>query len=74
MKLIILVHHNKQTDDRIKVYSYSKENFDRVKLEMERHWKGGKWAWFGDRPCENGEQFGLDEDYYSSYSIVCVSE
>lgn len=39
---------------------------------MEEYWQGGSWGWYGDLPSENGKQFGVGEDYYSSYSIAEV--
>ena len=72
MKIIVLIHHDRHTDDHISVFAYSDENLEIIKKKMEEYWQGGSWGWYGDLPSENGEQFGVGEDYYSSYSIVEV--
>ena len=72
MKIIVLIHHDRHTDDQISVFVYSKKELKIVKKKMEEYWEGGSWGWFGDLPSENGEQFGIGECYYSSYSIVEV--
>lgn len=43
---------------------------------MEERWSGenGHEGYFGDLPSENGHQYGWNEDYYDSYSIVEIDD
>lgn len=72
MKVIVMIKHDRHTDDEVHVFMFSEENVAKVKKEMESHWADGEWGFFGDLHCVGGEQFGWGEDYYSSYSIVEV--
>lgn len=74
MKIIVMIHHDRHTEDVLKVFPFSEENVQKVKELMQNRWSQdkGSWGYFGDLPSENGEQFGWSESYYSSYSVVEV--
>lgn len=72
MQVIVRTSHDRHRDDNIKVYDYTGENLDLVKTSMEGNWPEGKWGFWGDLPCDNGSQFGINGDFYDSYAIVEV--
>ena len=76
MKVIVHISHDRHREDIVKVYNYSEENLAKVEQEMKNRWHGeeGHEGYFGDLPSENGHQYGWDEAYYDSYSIVEIEK
>lgn len=73
-KIIVRITHDRHLEDVLRVYKYSEENLNKVKQDMEKQWEGGTWDYFSDLPSENGKQFGWNDSYHDSYSIVEVQE
>ena len=73
-KVIVWISHDRHRDDLVKVIQYSEKNLKKVCEAMEKSWKDGEWGFFGDLPCSHGGQFGWDDSYYDSYSIVEVED
>ena len=75
-KIIVHISHDRHREDIVKVYKNSEKNLAKVKKAMKDRWSGeeGHEGYFGDLPSENGIQYGWDEAYYDSYSIVEIEE
>lgn len=72
MKVIVSIIHDRHTDDVLNVLKYSEENVEKVRKDFEGIYPDGTWRMCGDLPCNNGDQFGENENYYCSYSVVTV--
>lgn len=72
MKIIVHISHDRHREDTIKVYPYSGINMKKVEKEMKEHLTGADAhvGCFGDTPSENGYQYGWNESYYDSISII----
>ena len=67
-KFIILITHDRHTDDVIKVFQYSQQNVEKVKKLCQDSWKDGKELnYFGEY------DYGWGEDYHSYYVIKDIS-
>jgi hypothetical protein len=67
-KFIILITHDRQTDDVIEVFQYSQQNVEKVKKLCQNKWKNGKELnYFGKY------DYGWGEDYHSYFVIKDIS-
>lgn len=72
MKVIVSIIHDRHYDDHLTVQKYTTENLQALEGKYREYYPDGKWGMYGDLPCEDGDQFGVNEDYYCSYAIVDV--
>lgn len=79
MKVIVYISHDRHREDIVKVYKYSDENLALVEKAMRDRWinvegEGGHEGYFGDLPSDGGYQYGYNEMYYDSFTIVEVKD
>ena len=81
MKVIVVVAHDRHTDDFVRVYPYTgKESIDSVRKSIEEYiseeqdWHCG--CWYGNIACgeDNGDCYGVDEGYLVSYAVVDMKQ
>ena len=76
MKVIIHISHDRHRDDIMQVLKFTNENLEKVEHKMRERWYGddGREDMFGDLPCEGGYQYGWNDMFYDSFSIVDIEE
>ena len=81
MKMIVVVAHDRHTDDLVRVYPYTgKESVDGVRKAIEEYiGEEQDWSWgcgYSNIACgeDNGDCYGIDEDHLVSYIVVDMKQ